>query len=354
MTNVVQVQANLVLGQQVVAAVDLGDAGDPRPHAGAVVPSVDALLEGIAEHRPFRTGTDQGHVPLEHVPQLRDLIRAGLAQDPPQSRHPHVTKPTLSQLEAILAYPIASAPGLPGGSNAGVPGVAGNTLNLGQTLRIYDSALDARHIIYDHISSGRSSGGTRSSGGGSGSGSSSTPFRSTPTKNYTVGTNGRWELIDASTHKWAFVLNGGIRLTSTWGKLDYANDDVNKNGWYHFNSRGLMDIGWFKDEKGDWYYCNTERDGWLGKMKMGWHLDETDKSWYYLDAQTGKMATGWTLIDGKWYYFAEYNAGDTYGYDAKEENWYYFNNGKRPLRSMYRGEKTPDGYQVDQNGAWIQ
>ena len=265
-----------------------------------------------------------------------------------------MTKPTLSQLEAILAYPIASAPGLPGGSNAGVPGVAGNTLNLGQTLRIYDSALDARHIIYDHISSGRSSGGTRSSGGGSGSGSSSTPFRSTPTKNYTVGTNGRWELIDASTHKWAFVLNGGIRLTSTWGKLDYANDDVNKNGWYHFNSRGLMDIGWFKDEKGDWYYCNTERDGWLGKMKMGWHLDETDKSWYYLDAQTGKMATGWTLIDGKWYYFAEYNAGDTYGYDAKEENWYYFNNGKRPLGSMYRGEKTPDGYQVDQNGAWIQ
>ena len=148
-------------------------------------------------------------------------------------------------------------------------------------------------------------------------------------------------------------LNGGIRLVSRWAKLDYANSDVNKNGWYHFNSHGIMDFGWFKDEQGNWYYCNTAHDGWLGKMQTGWHFDEVDKHWYYLDPATGMMLTGWQEIGGKWYYFTPTTTAYTYEYDAVNEKWFYkTNNTVRPHGSMYEGETTPDGYHVDRSGAW--
>ena len=225
--------------------------------------------------------------------------------------------------------------------------------------------------------SGRSSGGSGGGGGrggssrgrSGGSGSISAGVGSTFGKpnligneafiadyepSYTVGTNGNWELINPEHSEWIFTLNGGIRLVSRWAKLDYANGDVNKNGWYHFNSHGIMDFGWFRDEKLDWYYCNTEHDGWLGKMQMGWHYDEADKHWYYLDPATGIMQTGWHEINGKWYYFAPTTSANTYEYDSVNERWFYKSNSVvRPMGSMYRNETTPDGYRVDANGAWI-
>lgn len=170
---------------------------------------------------------------------------------------------------------------------------------------------------------------------------------------YTVGTNGNWQLVNPEHAEWIFTLNGGIRLVGRWAKLDYANGDRTKNGWYHFNSHGIMDFGWFKDEKGDWYYCNTEHDGWLGKMQYGWHFDEVDKHWYYLDSTTGVMLTGWQEINGKWYYFTPETTAYTYEYDAVNEKWFYkAGNTVRPHGSMYVNETTPDGYRVDANGAW--
>ena len=207
---------------------------------------------------------------------------------------------------------------------------------------------------------GRSSGGTRSISAGVGSTFGkpslvgSEAFIADYEPSYTVGTNGNWELINPEHAEWIFTLNGGIRLVSRWAKLDYANGEVNKNGWYHFNSHGIMSFGWFLDENQDWYYCNTEHDGWLGKMQMGWHYDEADKHWYYLDSATGIMQTGWQEINGKWYYFAPSTTANTYEYDAVNEKWFYKSNSVvRPMGSMYRNETTPDGYRVDANGAWI-
>ena len=253
------------------------------------------------------------------------------------------------------------------------------------TIRRYDNTLNPRYNHYNQITNGnlsggasgggggRGNGGRGGSGGGSGRASSGggggTSFGSTSggpsfigkeafvadyEQGYTVGTNGNWQLVNPELSEWIFTLNGGIRLVSRWAKLDYANGDVNKNGWYHFNSHGIMDFGWFRDEKLDWYYCNTEHDGWLGKMQMGWHYDEADKHWYYLDPQTGVMHTGWTEINGKWYYFAPTTSANTYEYDAVNERWFYKSNSVvRPMGSMYRNETTPDGYRVDANGAWI-
>ena len=120
-----------------------------------------------------------------------------------------------------------------------------------------------------HGGSGGSKGGSKGGGGSSrsaGTGGPVTtpaPYVAETSKSYVVGTNGNWELVDPESDKWAFVLNGGIRLTSIWAKLDYANGDVNRNGWYHFNASGLMDYGWFRDEHMNWYYCNAKKTaGW--------------------------------------------------------------------------------------------
>ena len=48
----------------------------------------------------------------------------------------------------------------------------------------------------------------------------------------------------------------------------------------------------------------------------------------------GRMLTGWQQIDGKWYYF-EAELGKNQG-------------------RMYRNERTPDGFYVGADGAWVQ
>ncbi len=216
-----------------------------------------------------------------------------------------------------------------------------------------DEILDNRYDHYDNIQNSGNKGGSKG-GGGSGSGIKANPYNPSRSKSYTVGTNGNWEKLSGSGNQWTFVLNGGIRLTGMWAKLDYANGDVSKNGWYHFNANGIMDYGWFRDEKLDWYYCNIEADGWFGKMKTGWHYDKEDNRWYYLDPETGMMAKGWKNISGKWYYFTELNSMETYHYDPATEKWVYKNNEGRPLGSMYISEMTQDGYRVGGDGAWLQ
>ncbi|WP_024291608.1 InlB B-repeat-containing protein [Lacrimispora indolis] len=215
-----------------------------------------------------------------------------------------------------------------------------------------DEVLEDRYDHYDKIQGSGSKGGSKG-GGGSGSGIKASPYNPSRSRSYTVGTNGNWEELSGTGRQWVFVLNGGIRLTGMWAKLDYASGDVSKNGWYHFNANGIMDYGWFRDEKLDWYYCNTEADGWFGKMKTGWHYDKEDSRWYYLDPETGMMAKGWRNINGKWYYFTEQNSMETYHYDPATEKWIYKNNEGRPLGSMYISEMTPDGYSVGGDGAWL-
>lgn len=68
-----------------------------------------------------------------------------------------------------------------------------------------------------------------------------------------------------------------------------------------------------------------------GYTKTGWLWDETFGGWFYIDPERG-MQTGWVLIDGAWYYF------------------HPVSDGRKGI--TYAGQKTPDGYYVDENGAW--
>lgn len=190
--------------------------------------------------------------------------------------------------------------------------------------------------------------------GGSGHGIKSNPYNATPEKNYTVGTNGNWKAakeVPGQAKQWAFVLNGGYKLKSMWAYLKYPEVTNTAAGWYHFNSDAVMDTGWFKDEAGRWYYSYKLNEGPEGKMVTGWHLEPEDGNWYYLDPVNGDLATGWKQIDGKWYYF-ETVGDNAYVHDAAGR-WIYGGGGKggHPLGSMYKNEKTPDGYTAGADGA---
>ena len=124
----------------------------------------------------------------------------------------------------------------------------------------------------------------------------------------------------------AIKAKGGYRdATGTW----------RLNGWWFCYDDGTFPhdewvyLTW--NGRSDWYYFDV--DGW---MEDGWLY--RNNNWYYLHTQydntRGRMYTGWHEIDGKWYYFN--TASD-----------------KGTLGAMLANTTTPDGYQVDANGAWI-
>lgn len=223
-----------------------------------------------------------------------------------------------------------------------------------ERMKYYQDLIKQTHEEYEDIQSG-SGGGGSGGGGGGGKGVVKDPFNATPAKSYTVGTNGNWHIVSevpGQEKELAFILNGGMALRSMWARLKFP-DKPDSSGWYHFNSKGILDTGWFVDEAGKWYYSNKETEGYMGKMAAGWHKDALDGRWFYLDPVNGDMATGWKQIDGKWYYL-EPVGGGTYVYNGAKSKWNYAGGSGHPLGSMYQNEMTPEGYKVDENGAWIQ
>ncbi|MBP3201923.1 MAG: hypothetical protein J6M39_09795 [Lachnospiraceae bacterium] len=107
---------------------------------------------------------------------------------------------------------------------------------------------------------------------------------------------------------------------------------------------------WYKTKGGAWYYYESDRT----TKKKGWFVDPTDGQTYYLKPSTGRMAVGWTKIDGSSYYFNEYH--------DNPDNWistgggWYIGMGEKvkAYGSMFRDEITPDGKYVDIFGKLVQ
>lgn len=110
---------------------------------------------------------------------------------------------------------------------------------------------------------------------------------------------------------------------------------------------------WQKDTIG-WTY--TEDNGVKASGKL-----ITDQGELYLIGEDGYMKTGWQLLNGKWFFFnVSGNTVAPEGAALKGWQWidgkcYYFEmtgTETRPVSSMYENEKTPDGYDVNKDGAW--
>ena len=106
---------------------------------------------------------------------------------------------------------------------------------------------------------------------------------------------------------------------------------------------------------------NTYTPGWNENQIVWYYLTNT-LGWYYKDC--------WQYIDGSWYSF------DADGYARKvtwlkDGYWYYLKDSCKMSKSewlwidgecycfnmhgeLYVGTTTPDGYKVDDSGAWIQ
>ena len=235
-------------------------------------------------------------------------------------------------------------------------------------------------------SSGGSSSGGGSGGGGGGSSSTSTQnsnrylflsggTSSDGTEGSTPGTavistGGSWE-HDGRGWKYRYTDGRYAAGTSTtgadgsktehvlWVRIDgiewaFGADEYMKTGWvqdadgkwwYLDADRGRI-YGWIHDAGDAWYYC----DATAGRLE-GWFYDTEAGNWYYLNASTGMMTTGWQLIGGKQYCFAPKPPATTYSYDATQCKWYYDNPaGYRSYGSMYVNTITPDNHRVDANG----
>ena len=216
---------------------------------------------------------------------------------------------------------------------------------------------------------------TRKSTGGGPSGSGSSGGSGVA---YTVGLNGNWVHMDPNDintpisqvvpdgatpvsnpewHQWKFILTDGSALTNRWAFIrnPYAVEGQPSEGWFSFDENGIMNYGWYLDQStGKWYFLHRQSDGMLGTMMEGWHHDEQDGRWYYLQPGSGEMLLGWQEIGGRWYYFNPNAPQVTWNYNEATGGWTYNGSQSRPYGSMYQNEVTPDGYQVDGSGAWVQ
>ena len=78
---------------------------------------------------------------------------------------------------------------------------------------------------------------------------------------------------------------------------------------------------WLRNDVG-WWYCNADRSYPVNQWQY------IDNYWYFFNA-SGYMVTGWVQWKNVWYYCSDTGA-------------------------MLTNTRTPDGYYVDGNGAWIQ
>ena len=129
---------------------------------------------------------------------------------------------------------------------------------------------------------------------------------------------------------WWYLRENGTYPAGEW-------EPVNET-WYHFDAQGYMQTGWLNLD-GTWYYLNADgsmaKDTWIGTYYVdangAWVVEGWQNSaygWWYQRANGSYPHNEWEIINGIWYYF------DSNGYMLADTN-------------------TPDGYYVDENGAWV-
>ena len=107
-------------------------------------------------------------------------------------------------------------------------------------------------------------------------------------------------------------------------KFQKADGSYAKNEWIQTVEHGVS----------CWYYIGTDET-----MQTGWFSDTADGYRYYMDPVTGKMATGWVVIDGIWYYFNEVSGVSGWRFDAALQKWSYERKADLPLGAWEEKKK---------------
>lgn len=137
--------------------------------------------------------------------------------------------------------------------------------------------------------------------------------------------DGAWYYMDPSS---GAMRTGWQQISGKW--YHFASSGAMQTGWirsnglwYYMTDTGAMQTGWLEDG-GEKYYMDASgamRTGWCnveggmyffgtdGAMQTGWV--ENNGKRYYMDPETGRMCSGWRLVDGKWY-FLHKNISDSY------------------------------------------
>lgn len=129
----------------------------------------------------------------------------------------------------------------------------------------------------------------------------------------------------------AFAAGGNVSVSGPVGPADpgatmqkvetkWMQD---KNGWRFLNPDSTFPESRWAEINGSWYHFNE-----FGYMQTGWIF--TNDKWFYLSPTSGKQLNGWIQDKAKWYCL-NYSDG-----------------------ALYQNTTTPDGFTVDQNGAWVQ
>lgn len=94
----------------------------------------------------------------------------------------------------------------------------------------------------------------------------------------------------------------------------------------------VTDGTWKQEPDGSWSYTTNSgfRSTW-GYIYNPYAKDAEKNQWFYFDG-SGKMLTGWQVINGKWYYLNPASDGS--------------------MGACLLNSTTPDGYTVNENGEW--
>lgn len=170
-------------------------------------------------------------------------------------------------------------------------------------------------------SGGGSSGGGSSSGSGP-AGSFGPASASGPASARTEGPavpgsmQGIWE--ERENGRWRFWY-GNDFLSDQWAYIHnpYANGSAGQesSSWFRFDKEGYLVTGWYTDTDGKWYFL-----------------------WPFSDGTKGRMVTGWQWIVGE---------------DGLLRRYYFHEVSDGTRGRLYRGEKTPDGSLVNEQGEWV-
>lgn len=200
--------------------------------------------------------------------------------------------------------------------------------------------------------------------------------------------------------KWYFFNELGQLQTGGWIKNDkvwyYAEASgelrtgwqeipAGSGTWYHLGSEGTMQTGWLKDGY-DTYYLDPDSGvmatgvriiekipyrfrssgklmspGWFYESEKWYFLDDTytevkgwkqdNGKWYYLSPSDGAMLTGWQLLGGSWYYLDTNSGAMLTGWQYIGGSWYYLNADGRMATGWLKNNGS--WYYLNANGAMV-